>query len=1104
MYLFCFSASDCIEENGAHCEEVEEVGEVGGDSSSVQVGFGKITGFIVESRSECRVKRFRTNGIRYVIRAEPIPQDENPINWIERLMRNLHRHLVAQSTSEENFLGVSVNSNHFDKGIAGLSLRPIRDFSVDNLVHLVSGITQSNESFKLDESFIVEATYVEVPTGKGRRKKQTIDTVKQRSFVSIANDDNLCLPRALVVGELLIKYSDNRSPEIKKLWSDIRDGRRPFQKHCADRLFEVCKVRITDRGCGYIELEQFQRYFWTVNIAIIVFDSETFGEGEAPWFDGRRSFEEKCIFLMYNSRARHFDVIVNLSGIVQPNYFCVFCNTKYKTLNSHKCEKKCPQCYTAPSCDTTQASIKCTECHREFYGDCCFSNHKKIGGYKPKSIKTICDVVQYCPKCFKVINTTQEEHECGIYYCRQCSSKHDPNELCYIRLIKERKPRKDAPPNKYLYIFYDFETRQDTSFKNHSSMTEHSPVLCVVQQTCTDCLEVDDLAVLCPTCGVREMIFDRDPVNQLIDFCIRSKTSFTRIIVLAHKSGGFDCQFILKALAEERDDCYPSVILNGRNIVSLTVGKTKFIDSLNYMHMKLSALPAAFGLPESAKKGYFPHLFTSLENNNYVGAYPEPRYYGADTMSTKDRTKFFEWYETTKGLVFDMKKEMLDYCRMDVEILRRACLAFRKIMVEVGRTDPFVDATTIASACSHLYRKNFLKPKSIGLVPPGGYYRSDKYSQKSIEWLLLCERECGREIIHSGRAREFRLPEGFKVDGYLPSDINTVGSKPIIYEFQGCFFHACPTCFATQRDKPSVFGRTPFEVYENTQRKNSRMRDSGYEVREMWECEFDRLKSTDPEIKEFLNKHPVLTKITLDPREAFFGGRTENTVTLYDVKAGEKIQYTDICSLYPFVCKRGRFPVGHPRIYLGEECNELTGGNNNDLTRVEGLVKCKILPPRNGVYLPVLPVKMNGRLMFALCRSCCGESKLVDCDHEQADERAFTGVWVVDELRKAVELGYAILEIYVIWHYDHATQYDQTTGRGGLFAQYVNTFLKIKTQASGWPAGCSSEEAKMRYLRDYKDKEGITLDSDKIEKNGGLRSVAKLSRRTVTTSFVTR
>ena len=77
-----------------------------------------------------------------------------------------------------------------------------------------------------------------------------------------------------------------------------------------------------------------------------------------------------------------------------------------------------------------------------------------------------------------------------------------------------------------------------------------------------------------------------------------------------------------------------------------------------------------------------------------------------------------------------------------------------------------------------------------------------------------------------------------------------------------------------------------------------------------------------------------------------------------------------------------------------------------------------------------------------------------DCDHENIKDRAFTGVWCSLELIKAVQLGYEILEMHVIWQYE-LTRYDKTTGRGGLFAEYVNCFLKIKQEASGWPAWCT-------------------------------------------------
>ena len=62
----------------------------------------------------------------------------------------------------------------------------------------------------------------------------------------------------------------------------------------------------------------------------------------------------------------------------------------------------------------------------------------------------------------------------------------------------------------------------------------------------------------------------------------------------------------------------------------------------------------------------------------------------------------------------------------------------------------------------------------------------------------------------------------------------------------------------------------------------------------------------------------------------------------------------------------------------------------------------------------------------------------------------------------------------------------------GLFENYVNKWLKIKQQASGWPKWCTTEALKQKYIRDYYAKEGIQLEYSQIIKNVGLRNIAKL------------
>ena len=56
----------------------------------------------------------------------------------------------------------------------------------------------------------------------------------------------------------------------------------------------------------------------------------------------------------------------------------------------------------------------------------------------------------------------------------------------------------------------------------------------------------------------------------------------------------------------------------------------------------------------------------------------------------------------------------------------------------------------------------------------------------------------------------------------------------------------------------------------------------------------------------------------------------------------------------------------------------------------------------------------------------------------------------------------------------------------------MNTWLKLKTEASGWPAWCDTEEKKQLYMTQFQEKEGISLEYQKIAVNPGQRALAKL------------
>lgn len=88
----------------------------------------------------------------------------------------------------------------------------------------------------------------------------------------------------------------------------------------------------------------------------------------------------------------------------------------------------------------------------------------------------------------------------------------------------------------------------------------------------------------------------------------------------------------------------------------------KVIDSFNFLPMGLAKLPECFGLTEQ-KKGYFPHLFNTKDNEEYIGGLPDTKFYSPDSMTKTARTKFLAWRKENSKTIFNFQEEMLPSCR---------------------------------------------------------------------------------------------------------------------------------------------------------------------------------------------------------------------------------------------------------------------------------------------------------------------------------------------------------------------------------------------------------------------------------------------------------
>lgn len=683
---------------------------------------------------------------------------QDPETWLKEGIRAVYNRAVEQVNPRDK-LGITFTSEVFYSDFH-VPFKLASEHRFDNVWDLLHKLYQSRKAAIEGETFKIIATSYTPLRGSGRNREPSLDyqedCKKRKGIVCVKNKDNLCLPKALIIA---IAYVLN-SPYINQ----IRRNISKLQDRETQKLIAEAGVVVPKEGAGFEELQQFQRHLKDFKITVYAYGSK----GREVLFEGPNA-SHKINLLHHNN---HFNVITSLTSAFCCVYFCQICHKPYDHKDEHRCSGQCPGCRQEPPCPKV-AEIGCSGCNRQFRGQSCYNNHKVSG----KNGKSTCDIVRRCGECLKTIKANRQHH-CGEIFCHICKKHQPAGHLCYIQQ-DTGVPKVDDT----LFVFFDLETRQDTV--NLRGESVHIPVLCVLQQRCNNCFNTPS-SEQCSRCGVRRQIITTDIIPTFFQHLWTIAKVFKQVIVLAHNGQAYDNQFLLRHILE-KTDLKPEVIMRGTKLLMLTAGKIKFIDSLNYLPMPLSALPKAFDLVE-LKKGYFPHLFNTLANQNYVGPLPDAKYYSPDTMKPDNRKKFLKWHAEHRYDMFDLQKEIVEYCISDVEILTQACVKFHNMMMEQGNVSPFTEAITIPGACNKLFRRNFLQANTIGIIPKKGYRLVDNQSKIALQWLIYEEMQRKIDIRHAAKQSEAVIC-GVKVDGWCEETKQ-------VFEFLGCYYHGCPSCFS--------------------------------------------------------------------------------------------------------------------------------------------------------------------------------------------------------------------------------------------------------------------------------------------------------------------
>ena len=734
-----------------------------------------------------------------------------------------------------------------------------------------------------------------------------------------------------------------------------------------------------------------------------------------------------------------------------------------------------------PKCINTNVKIICQNCNCEFFGQNCYNNH--LSGTNP-----VCRNVKKCNICLQLFYG--KVHVCDLKTCKLCYAKYSlEKHYCYLK-TKDPKKLSEEDENEKIIVAYDIESQQKLS---ENQVFIHVPDLLVCTVTCSKCWIYSEgkRQQYCEDCGdVYKTYFGKNCIKNFCNYLFETLAKEAaekgaNLFVYAHNAKGYDNHFILNDLFQRNFED-TKVIMCGNKVMKASVGNVKFLDSLLMFQQPLAALPKAFGFENLVKKGFFPHNFHTEENIDYEGEIPNEIYFGTEFMKSKQKKEFIKWYNEEKirlissNLKYNLKKELIDYCKNDVLILITCIQTFRKIYKNITEIDPITRCFTLASMGLEIFKTKILPEEKIGVTPIKGYGNRGTFSKIGNCWLDFQQKIRNCEI-----QREVAI-DNFIVDGFIKPE-------KIVFEYNGCYYHCHECIYKENRDDKIVkkngilLNKSPNEVFEATMEKINHLKRRGFDVVEEWDCSLAKKRRVDPEINNYIKERYMYYKELeeyggVDIRESFFGGRTNNIEFWCDVTNDplSKILYYDFRSLYPTVLKYRDFPVGHP-VVIREDFD-------SNIENYFGFIKCLIDAPED-LYIPVLPLKNKSKkLIFPLCKLCAERRNPKSCTHTK-EERRLVGTWTTAELSYALKRGYKIHKIIEVYHYNDKTR--------DIFSKYIDIWLKLKQQSDGWPAWVKNDDQKQEYINNFKNNEGVELDYNDIEKNPALRFIAKLFLNTL-------
>ena len=460
----------------------------------------------IETTRKHKSKKFQMTATDHTVRFTNVVSDLDLIESYERTQKIFEQLLndVTEGMDERDQVRFVLRSDQLDIPIS-IPFMTVQQLTPERVFSQVERVIQSNRDFRLNDTVTVDIIHVEAPqgSGKSRCKRGILDIReylhKKKSIVTIKNNDNLCLARALVTAIAKIE----NAPNYKNL---IRSDRRIQEKE-AKKLHAAANVPLGP--CGIPEVKMFQKYLTNYEINIVSGNhNNSIIYPPRPSANNNNNVTPIYLYLHDN----HYDVITTMPGFLSKSYFCHTCRRTYSNKLEHLCKEMCKSC-RAYDCVVVNGDRVCNECNRWFKSKACYARHKE----RVDGARSVCEGVRKCKKCGKAMEVRKlnsKGHICGrkCPTCRVILNEEDEHK-CYIQKTEQSEESQYSG-----LLFFDLECKQEHGV--------HEANLCIVHDET----------------GHEKLFRGNDTVKKFCEWLLTKEHQ--GCIVVAHNFQGYDGYFI--------------------------------------------------------------------------------------------------------------------------------------------------------------------------------------------------------------------------------------------------------------------------------------------------------------------------------------------------------------------------------------------------------------------------------------------------------------------------------------------------------------------------------------------------------------------------------